>query len=311
MNDTTPPRPSAQDAGTPEAEVDVDEQLVQQLLRLQHPDLAELPIRLLDVGWDNVMYRLGEDYLVRLPRRAVAATLIEHEQVWLPHLAPRLPIPIPSPLRVGQPALDYPWRWSVLPWMPGEAADLAPPDVAAAPQLAEFLAQLHKVAPPDAPPNPVRGVPLDLRVEQLEQRRNRVQAQTPWYTPALQRLWEEALDVPIDTDAVWLHGDLHARNLLVDAGRISAVIDWGDVTSGDSATDLATVWMLWPQAQARASFWQTYAAMSDIELSPATIARAKGWALMFGVLLLDSGLINHPRHARMGEQTLKNLAQDA
>src|SRR5947209_3358610 len=122
-------------AGTPPVELEIDEALVRRLLSAQHPDLAERSISLAASGWDNAIFRLGHDLAVRMPRRAIGATLIEHEQRWLPTLAPSLPVPIPTPVRVGAPGQDYPWRWSVTPWFEGETADLSPPD----PTQAEVL----------------------------------------------------------------------------------------------------------------------------------------------------------------------------
>src|SRR5579872_6417051 len=98
--------------GTPVAELAIDEALVLSLLTEQHPDLAHFPLRAMDAGWDNTMFRLGADLAVRLPRRAVTAALITHEQKWLPRLSKQLPLPVPAPLRIGQPALGYPWFWS-------------------------------------------------------------------------------------------------------------------------------------------------------------------------------------------------------
>ena len=73
--------------GTPAAEYLIDAALVSDLLRDQHPDLAPLPLRMIDAAWDNAMYRLGDHLAVRLPRRAAAARLIAHEQKGLPRLA--------------------------------------------------------------------------------------------------------------------------------------------------------------------------------------------------------------------------------
>jgi aminoglycoside phosphotransferase (APT) family kinase protein len=100
--------------GTPVSELDIDVPLVRSLLEQQHPDLAHLPIHPVDAGWDNAIFRLGDRWSVRLPRRQAAATFIEKEQIWLPRLADRLPIPVPTPYRFGKPGLGYPWRWSVL-----------------------------------------------------------------------------------------------------------------------------------------------------------------------------------------------------
>jgi aminoglycoside phosphotransferase (APT) family kinase protein len=107
-------------------------------------------------GWDNVMCRVGEELIARMPRRAVAARLLVHEQRWLPVLGPRLPLPVPAPVRVGQPGLGYPWPWSIVPFLPGQVAARNPPaDLRdAAISLGRFLAALHTPAAPDAPANP-------------------------------------------------------------------------------------------------------------------------------------------------------------
>ena len=107
--------------GTPKSEIKIDTDLVLNLLQ-QHSDLIHLPIQLLENGWDNVIFRLGHELSVRLPRREIAATLIENEQTWLPQIAHRLTIPVPTPYRIGQPTPEYPWRWSILPWRTGVAA---------------------------------------------------------------------------------------------------------------------------------------------------------------------------------------------
>ena len=109
----------------PEAEVRVDEGLVNDLLHEQHPDLAGLPLRHVGYGFDNSLWRLGDELLVRLPRRLIAAELISKEQRWLPELAPLLPLPIPIPVRIGRPSRRYRWPWSVVPWLIGEPGDRA------------------------------------------------------------------------------------------------------------------------------------------------------------------------------------------
>jgi aminoglycoside phosphotransferase (APT) family kinase protein len=149
----------------PAAEVDTPSGLVRRLLAEQHPDLAGLTLEPAAHGWDNVTYRLGDELAVRLPRRALGADLIGHEQRWLPALAPPLPLPVPVPVRLGRPGCGYPWAWSVVPWLPGRPAAVAPPadPLAAAVTLGEFLGALHTPAPADAPVNPYRGVPLETR----------------------------------------------------------------------------------------------------------------------------------------------------
>lgn len=290
--------------GTPSAEVEIDALLVSQLLAEQHSDLQHLEIQFVDAGWDNAMFRLGDRLAVRLPRRAIAATLLEKEQYWLPQLAKQLPIAVPVPHRIGLPNSRYPWHWSVTPWLPGQTADEIRLNVDHAQQFALFLKALHVVAPENAPKNPFRGVPLLQRVTMLNERIQRVEAQTRLITPTLRSLWQQAVDAPIDLEATWIHGDLHPRNILVNTGGMTGVIDWGDLAAGDSATDLAAFWYLFPEQQLRRLAIETYGAVSE-----ATLARAKGWAILFGIVLLDSGLVDHSHHAAIGQRIIQCVAQ--
>jgi len=267
----------------PAAEVDVDEELVQALLAAQHPDLAGLPLRLLANGWDNVSYRLGTDLVVRLPRREVAAVLLEHEQRWLPVLAPRLPLPIPAPVRIGRPQGTYPWSWSVVPWLVGESAAVTPlrDPTATAAVLGGFLRALHQPAPGDAPRNPWRGVALAERAPSVYERAKLLAQQVD----TIVALWEGVVRTPPwPGPAVWLHGDLHPGNILVRNGCVSAVLDFGDLTSGDPATDLSVAWMLLPPS-ARAAFRASSREASNA-IDDDTWMRARGWALALGLVFL-------------------------
>lgn len=264
----------------PTAEVDVTDDLVRSLLTDQHPDLAGLPIRTLANGWDNVIFRLGDDLTVRLPRREMAARLIDHEQAVLPDLADALPIRIPAPLRIGRPALGYPWSWSVNPWIPGTIAATTPVADSAcqARRLGDFVAALHVTAPTDAPPNPYRGHFIGdntaVNVERADQ--------IDWGHQMLVR-WHELVDVePWQHAPTWIHGDLHGANLLVDAGQISGVIDFGDVCAGDPATDLAIAWSMF-DADDRDVF-RAAAGQGEHEIDDATWQRAEAWALHFAVV---------------------------
>jgi len=238
---------------------------------------------------------------VRLPRREVAAELLRNEQRWLPLLAPRLPLPIPLVSRVGVSTDDYPWQWSVVPWLPGSTADLSDVGADQAQVLATFLDALHIAAPAEAPRNPVRGVPLATRSAVMSERLQRLRRLNRIEPPILE-IWNRALATSIDVADTWMHGDLHARNVLVVEGKFTAVIDWGDVGQGDRATDLASIWTLLPSRDARATVMQMLADVTD-----ATWTRARGWAVLFGVTLLDTGLIDNPRHARIGKQILQRV----
>ena len=305
---TVLPNPSAPPSGlraTPRAEVEITPELVSSLLAAQHPDLTHLPIRLLESGWDNTMFRLGDELLIRLPRRKIAAEIIGHEQTWLPELAPRLPLPVPAPMRLGAPGEGYPWSWSVLPWLEGQAADQHPADPNQWAAWVGFLRALHREPHPEAPINGFRGVPLRDRADVIEPRLERLSRITPFITPTIERLWRQAIHTPVDIDDTWLHGDLHQRNVLTRGGRFAGVIDWGDVCRGDRATDLASIWMQLTDSSSR---HRACAALTEV--TQETWHRAQGWAVFYATLLLDTGSVDNARHASMGELIFQRLEED-
>jgi aminoglycoside phosphotransferase (APT) family kinase protein len=284
----------------PPREVEVTVALARALLADQHPDLAHLPIRHAEDGWDNVVLRLGDEFALRMPRRAAGAALIVTEQTWLPLLAPRLPLPVPTAIRAGTPGRGYPWRWSVVPWLAGEPSDLAPPGADQGEVLAGFLAALHQPAPDDAPTNPFRGsIRLAERADTFELRLAEAGKMHGAVSPALRRCFEAGAATPVDAPRTWFHGDLHGRNVLVKDGRFSAVIDWGDMAAGDAACDLAAVWMLLPDLAARR------AAMAAYPASEPTWARARGWAALMTAMLLP--IANNPRMPAMGLRIMRWL----
>lgn len=295
----------------PAAEVDIDARLVRRLLEAQCPDLLAAAVDgtegdgvLVDAGfgWDNVLYRLGPDLCVRLPRRLMGAELIENEQRWLPVVAPSLPLPVPAPVFAGRPApeLGYPWRWSVCPWFDGMPWESSPPEdgPAAARTLAAFVNDLHHPAPPDAPRNPLRGVPLEYRRETFERGLAALPRELDDERARALAVFEAGVAAPAFTGPpVWLHGDLHPANILVSGGQVSAVIDFGDITAGDPASDLACAWMLF-DAGDRAAFQSACAGVDD-----ATWTRAHGWAAQFGVVFVANSADN-PTIAAIGRRTL-------
>jgi aminoglycoside phosphotransferase (APT) family kinase protein len=289
----------------PAAEITLTERQVRDLLEAEFPELAGLPLRLVAEGWDNAVWRLGEDLAVRLPRRAVAAELILNEQRALPVLAARTTVPVPLPLGVGVPRGSMPWAWSVVPWFAGRPLLKVPRGAreSAAPALAAFLRDIHVLAPSDAPRNPVRGVPLAARSAAVEQR---LGAGLVPRAGEVRAAWEEALAAPPFVGApVWLHGDLHAANVVVtDAASgdpvLAAIVDFGDVTAGDPATDLAAAWLCFDAAGRRA-FRAAYGSNDD-----ALWARARGWAAVLATALCANSL-DDPGMARLGRETVDEV----
>jgi aminoglycoside phosphotransferase (APT) family kinase protein len=188
-------------------------------------------------------------------------------------------------------------------WVEGETAlssgSIDGPDVAAA--LARLLEALHWPAPADAPLNPFRGVPLAERVERFDVHLEALPDGVD--RAAVASAWAEALACTAWTGApLWLHGDLHPGNLVVRAGRLIGVVDFGDLTAGDPATDLAVAWMLLgPEDRS--------ALRTRLGTDEATWGRARGWALVHAVAVLAHSA-DDPAMAAMARRTLAAVLAD-
>ncbi|WP_049659447.1 aminoglycoside phosphotransferase family protein, partial [Kitasatospora sp. MY 5-36] len=268
---------------------DITAELVRALLRDQHPDLADRPVTLGARGWDNQLWRLGDDLAVRLPWATTSADeLLRKEHAWLPALAPHLPLPVPVPQRFGEPSERFPRPWIVTTWVPGEPADRAPATRAAraADTLAAFLTALHRPAPDGAPAGRGRGGPLADHAEGFaRQLASAVELGLLPDPEAVRAVWEDAVTAPEWTGPdLWLHGDLHPANVLTADGTFCGVIDFGDLFAGDPAGDLAAAWILLPDGAAD-RFHAAYRPAPD----PATLRRARGWAVLRALSCLRIG----------------------
>lgn len=255
--------------------------LLRALLREQAPDLADRPLVEIPAGQDNSVVRIGDDLVARLPRHDDAVPLIANEIRWLPVAAHGLPVAVPVPVLAGRPSEHFPRPWSITRWVPGETADVAAYDPeAVAGDLVRLLGALHRPAPPDAPRNPWRDVPLRDR----EAAHHQVLGQLDHpRTDALVAELHELAQVPGPAGPrVWVHGDLHPRNLVVRDGRLAGLIDWGDLHAGDRAVDLAGVWMLLPERLHEL-------VRDDLGVDDGTWARARGWAIVLGVMFARIG----------------------
>jgi aminoglycoside phosphotransferase (APT) family kinase protein len=285
------------------AEITIDVGLVQRLLLEQHPDLVHLPVVQVAEGWDNVVFRLGDQLAIRLPRRSGTAALIENEQRWLPALAPRLPLPVPAPVRTGRAGSGFPWRWSIVRWFPGTASFTAPPfdPRAAALTLGGFLRALHQPAPADAPRSPWRSVPLDARTARLHQHLD--QLHDTVNRERILAVWDRLVVTPRwSGPPTWIHGDLHPGNLLIHDNALSAVIDFGDIACGDPATDLSVMWMLLPPDH-RHTLFEAAGRHRSNPADEQMWRRARGWALAIGVAVVALGQDGNPL-AELGRKTI-------
>jgi aminoglycoside phosphotransferase (APT) family kinase protein len=281
-----------------DARHEITAELIKELLREQHPDLASLPLTFGARGWDNQLWRLGDRLAVRLPWATHGADeLLIKEHALLPALAPRLPLQVPVPQRLGRPSARFPHAWLVTTWVAGEPADRAPATrgAEAADTLAAFLAALHQPAPDDAPAGRNRrgGRLADIAqgfAHFLQETTDRGLIADPG---AVREVWDDAVAAPDWTGPpLWLHADLHPANLLTRDGTFCGVVDFGDMCAGDPACDLAGCWMLLPDGVID-RFYERYSSACGA----ATRRRARGWAVVKALACLligDAGVHGRP-----------------
>ncbi|QGV79805.1 aminoglycoside phosphotransferase family protein [Streptomyces ficellus] len=278
----------------------IDDDLVRRLVAEQFPQWAGLPVeRFPSGGTVNAVYRLGEDMVVRLPLTQGGAADVEMEREWLPRLADRLPTGVPEVLGAGGAGERFPWAWSVYRWLEGdhpEAGALSEP-LRLAEDLAAFVAAMWSVDLPGAPAA-YRGGPLaslDAGTRAAIERLRGIPDEGVDCDAAL-AVWEAALGTPDwDGPPVWLHADLMPGNLLLDAGRLASVIDFGCMGVGDPACDLFPAWNLLPP-DAREAF------RTRLGVDGATWARGRARTLSQALIALpdhrgsNPGMAENARH---------------
>lgn len=265
----------------------IDEILVQNLIARQFPQWINLPIRAVpNQGWDNRTFRLGDELLVRLPSSQKYAFQVEKEQVWLPKFAPHLSYSIPVPIALGQPEIEYPWKWSIYKWLKGESALRGQIDNLEnfAHDLANFMNTFQQIdtvgGPLPSAQNFYRGGSLlnydketrkaiSLLVGKIDQKN------------AL-GLWEKAINTKYADHPVWVHGDISPGNLLVANGKLTSVIDFGQLAVGDPACDLTIAWTMF-YGKSREIFIQA------IITDQGTWIRAQAWGL-WKALIIAAGI---------------------
>ncbi|NKE48711.1 aminoglycoside phosphotransferase family protein [Roseomonas frigidaquae] len=254
-----------------------DAALARRLVQTQFPQWGGLPVRpVAEGGQNNLTFRLGAHLLIRLPSAERYVAQVAKEQAWLPRLAPHLPLPIPRPIALGAPGDGFRWPWSIYDWIIG---DVARPERIRDPQglaedLAGFLLALQAIDPTDGPAagahNFHRGGAL--AVYDAETRAAIAGLGDEIDAPAALAIWDAALASAWDAPPVWIHGDVAPGNLLLRAGRLCAVIDFGNMGVGDPACDLVPAWTMFdPPARQRFR--------NSLALDPGTWDRARGWAL--------------------------------
>jgi aminoglycoside phosphotransferase (APT) family kinase protein len=288
-------------------EIDVDFPIVVRLIERQFPQWGGLPITAVpSAGTDNAIYRLGDDMAVRLPRRPATAANLAKEQLWLPKLAPMLPLAIPLPLAQGVAGEGFPFPWSVYRWLDGvnvvDEPDVNLPDAAV--RLGRFVAALQRIEAAGGPPPPFRGGPVSTLDDRVRGEIRHLGGDATVDPDLATAAWKTAMAAPAwEGLPRWVHADLSPLNLLARRGRLTAVIDFGGLGVGDPAIDMLPAW-LWLTPRTRDLFRAE--AMAD----GATWARGRGWGLGLGLAAVHDYRVTNPVLANIGERAIAQVIAD-
>lgn len=260
----------------------------------QFPQWADFPVSRVELdGWDNTTFRLGTTMSVGMPSADGYVAQIDKEHRWLPILRDHLPLPIPEPLAKGAPALGFPRPWSIYRWIGGETAtdETVSNFTQFACDLAAFLTALYSCditdGPVAGPHSHARGGPVTVWDSQTRDALERLSREID--TAGATEVWEAAVGARWEQPPVWVHGDVTGTNLLVQRGRLSAVIDFGCSATGDPACDTTIAWTFFT-GESRAVF------KSRVPVDEGTWARGRGWALWKALIELVPDL-STPGHA--------------
>lgn len=260
-----------------DAEHEVDEALAKRLIESQFPQLVPADVVFVGNGWDNTVYRVNADFVFRFPRRRLGIECMENEVRVMPHIGARLPLAVSLPIYFGQPSDAFPFLFAGYRWLPGYIASYANMTDeqydANAERLGHFLRALHNIGKNEAIAmgaglDSIRRFDLPYRRTQLNERQieiatlNIIDDFAPWG-----ELLERIEPLREGRAQCLVHGDLYAHQILVDDdGRITGIIDWGDVHLGDPAIDLAVGYMMFSPT-ARKRFIDAYGGADDATLN--------------------------------------------
>src|SRR6478752_4391038 len=220
-----------------EDEVRATPELVEGLVAEQCPQWHGLPVTALpdDVeGTDNVLFRLGDALVVRMPKVEWAAQQADSDARWLPRLAPHLPVSVPVPVHLGRPSDDYPWAWSVVPWVEGATPPrLGSDDAPLARDVADFALRLREVDPTGGPTKPAgsRGTPLSHVDAAARAGLERLRGHDDGLDlDAAERAWDICVSAPDFAAALWTFTgdarDLYRRTVCPDDATWLRACGW-------------------------------------------------------------------------------------
>lgn len=283
---------------------------VASLVAREFPDWRALPIAAVPSGGTvNALYRVGPDAMVRFPLvpgdGLETRTELLAEQSWVRHVADHVPVDVPEPLGLGRPGPEYAGYWTAYRWLVGEPANVerSAEHPTLATELADFINALHGLDTGGRRwAGSGRGGPLSTRDNSVRDALARSDDLVD--VGAVAAVWNRCLGADGGArDEAWIHSDLMPGNLLLQGGRLTAVIDWGAGAVGDRAVDLMPAWNLFDRVS-RAAF------RTALDVDDATWERGRGWAIVQAIVALPYYVGSNQSMVDNAHRTLTAVLQD-
>lgn len=269
--------------------------------KFPHKHLPLTPVQ--KQGHDHRTFRCGDAFSMRIPSASRYAAQIDKEARWLSYLSSKLTLACPTPVYHEAASALFNRPWIMHTWLEGETVTRhSIHDMKTfMDDLVSFIQDLHSIDTVDGPPagvhNFYRGAhPSYYHEEVLHALR---QLQDDIYHDAYALIWDDALKSTALVQPVWIHGDLELSNLLFNEGRLSAVIDFGNMAVGDPACDYVMAYTLMTKVE-RAYFFK------QLSLDTETINKAKAWALWKALITVTNPKQTKSAH-NFAQQTLDAL----
>jgi len=285
--------------------ISITKQLAKNMLEEQFPQFKDLEITDIKIGgWDNKVFRLGDDKLIKMPIAKKYEIQIDTTFHWLPKLANHLPFKIPQPLGRGKPSPAYPFKWAIYNWIEGDTVFESKniDGEKFADDLVTFIKDLHKINIDNAPApsihNFYRGGDLRIYDTEIIASISALKGKID-YRKAMQ-IWEKSIASQYHDSPLWIHGDLSLGNILLEEGQIKAIIDFGMIAAGDPACDLAVAYNIFT-ADVREEF------IIKMDMKKDVWDRAKGWALWKSLISFANPKATNVVEATRAKFVLKEL----
>jgi aminoglycoside phosphotransferase (APT) family kinase protein len=256
-----------------QADIDIQVEHVKDCLITQFSSLLPLKtIRFIGEGWDNRVFLVNETIIFRFPKRKIAVELIEQENKILPQLQSHFSLQIPNPIYQGKPSEYYPYPFQGYARLQGSSVENLSEKkrLANLPSLALFLKQLHAIDEKQA---------LHLGAKsQIFDKTQVHQAITIFKERVEQLISLDSIAINIheienEVKAIqtielpnivsFVHGDLHFKHLVFNQGKLTGVIDWGDLGINHPVVDLAIIWGFYSEKY-HSIFHKTYGTVDSV-----------------------------------------------